>query len=414
MASDGPLQSATPASAGAATATNPGAPAGAGDGSADGRAGRARPVLLFVVTEDWYFWSHRLPQARAARAAGFDVAVACRVDAHRARIEAAGVRVLPLAIRRRGINPWFEARTLMALLRLYRRERPAIVHHVAMKPVIYGSVAARLAGVATVVNALAGLGYGFSSTSLKARLIRPLLRRALRFALRGPLHRVIVQNGDDRAFLTVHGLAPAQAIVLIGGSGVDTDHFQPSPEPPPPVIFALVGRMLRDKGIMEFAAAARLVRAEGVAARFWLVGDVDDGNPASLQAATLRGWQEEGILDWRGSVSDIAALWREAHVAVLPSYREGLPKTLLEAAAAGRPLIASDVPGCREIAVADDTALTVPPRDARALALAMIRMAGDAPLRRRLGLAARQRVLDRFSDRHVEDATAGLYRALMP
>jgi len=386
------------------------------------RAGRAtvdcpagpRRTLFFLVTEDWYFWSHRLPQARAAMTAGFDVTVICRVSQHRQRIEAAGIRVLPLAFHRHGLNPLREIATVLAILRLYRREQPSIVHHVAMKPVIYGSLSARLTGIATVVNALAGLGYVFSSTSLKARLIRPWLRRALGMALAGPRHRVVVQNDDDRDFLITQGLASESTVVLIGGSGVDTAHFQPSREAPPPVIFALVGRMLRDKGVEEFAEAARRLRAEDDGTRFWLVGDVDPGNPASLDPATLHSWQADGRLVWRSHVADIAEIWRDAHVAVLPSYREGLPKTLLEAAAAGRPMVASDVPGCREIARHEETALSVPARDATALATAMARLASDPALRQRLGGAARDLVMKRFSESHVEAATAELYRSLAP
>lgn len=372
-----------------------------------------RPLLLFVVTEDWYFWSHRLPMAEAAQAAGFDVAVACRVDAHRAAIEGRGIRVLPLArLRRSGLNPLAEARAVAELATLYRRERPAVVHHVAMKPVVYGALAARLAGVSGVVNAMAGLGFVFTATSLKARLLRPVLSAAFRLLLNRPGSRLLVQNADDQAAFA--RLVAPRRIVLVPGSGVDVAAFAPTPEPAaPPVVALCVARLLWDKGIGELVEAARLLRARGVPVVVRIAGDRDPANPRCIPQATLAAWQAEGIVEFLGRRDDIAALTAAAHIAVLPSYREGMPKSLLEAAACARPLVTTDVPGCRALVRDGENGLLVAPRDAGALADALARLAQDAALRRRMGAEARREAEETYSTQAIGNAVAALYHAVL-
>ena len=301
----------------------------------------------------------------------------------------------------------------MELVSLYRREKPDIVHHVAMKPVIYGSLAALLARVPRIVNALAGLGYIFTSTHVRARLMRMPVRLALRRLLSAGQGRTIVQNPDDRRTLRELGI-PETRIAVIPGSGVDVHRFHPVPEPEGPVVVCMVSRMLWDKGVGELAAAARRLKAEAASLRVWLVGPPDPENPASISEGQLGQWVEEGILEWLGPQADVAAIWQRAHIAVLPSYREGLPKSLLEAAASGRPMVATDVPGCREIVKENETGLLVPARDPGALAAALSRLAGDAALRRRLGAAARERAVERFSQERIARETLALYRSLAP
>ncbi len=372
-----------------------------------------QPKLLFVVTEDWYFCSHRLPLARAARDDGYEVLVATRIDRHAEQIRGEGFRPIPLRLRRRRSNPWNEVASIIELVWLYRREKPDIVHHVAMKPVIYGSLAAFLARVPTIVNALAGFGYIFTSTQVRARLLRRPVRAALRKLLTVGEGRTIVQNPDDRRALRELGIPDAR-IAVIPGSGVDTQAFEPAPEPEGPVVVCMVARMLWDKGVGELVAAARLLKPELPSLRIWLVGPPDAENPASIPESQLTRWVDEGILEWLGQHEDVAALWRQAHIAVLPSYREGLPKSLLEAAASGRPMVAADVPGCREIVVDNETGLLVPARDAVALAGALSRLAGDAALRQRMGAAARRRVVEHFSQERIASETLALYRSLVP
>jgi len=373
-----------------------------------------KPRLLFVVTEDWYFASHRFALARAARDAGFDVALATRVSSWRQSIESEGIRVIPLQyMRRSSRHPWVELQVIRELSSLYRDWKPDVVHHVAAKPVIYGGIAARRAGVKGVVAALAGLGHAFASDRASARMQRPALLVAYRAALKQRNVRLIVQNPEDERFVLEQDLVRPQELRVIRGSGVDTQVFRPRAEPDTVPTFVLVARMLWDKGVGEFVEAARQLRQRNVPARFILVGEADQENPAAISRTELRRWHAEGPVEWWGHRSDIAEVLAGAHVACLPSYREGLPKSLLEAAACGLPLIATDVPGCREIAVHEETALLVPPRNVPALAEAMMRLASDAELRRRLGAAGRERVCEYFSTERITGQTTSLYRELI-
>lgn len=372
-----------------------------------------RPILLYLVTEDWYFCSHRLPIARAARDAGFEVMVATRVDRHAGVIRSEGFELAPLKLRRRDWRPWREFAALFEIIRLYRRVRPDIVHHVAMKPVIYGSIAARFYTDCVVVNALAGLGYVFASSNLRARVLRPLVKLALRGLVTGRRCHALVQNPDDEALMLGMGIS-SRRISVIRGSGVDIRAFRPSPEPVGEIVVTMVSRMLWDKGVGELVEAARRLRQSGSGVRVQLVGPPDHENPAAIPEQTLQDWQREGVIRWLGQRDDVFELWSCSHIAVLPSYREGLPKALLEAAACGRPMVATDVAGCREIVVDGETGLLVPARDAASLTQALVRLAGDAPLRKRMGSAARKRVVEHFSQEHVAEETLALYRLLAP
>ncbi|MBW7852388.1 MAG: glycosyltransferase family 4 protein [Rhodospirillales bacterium] len=375
----------------------------------------SRPTaILFLVTEDWYFWSHRLNLARACRDRGWRVTVATRVDRHGEAIVAEGFELVPLGLRRRGRNPVGETAAILEILRLYRRVRPDIVHQVALKPALYGTLAARLAGVPVVVNALAGLGYVFASDEAAARRLRPAVTAAFRLLLDRPGQHVIVQNPDDRRLLVDAGTVGAKRISIIRGSGVDCEHFRPTPEPPGPPVAALVARMLWDKGVGEAVEAADILRRDGAGVRVVLVGRPDPDNPRAVPTQTLRQWNDGGRLEWWGHRDDVAAVWAEAHMAILPTtYGEGLPKCLLEAAACGRPLIATDAPGCRELVEDGVTGLLVPPRDPAALAAAVRRLAEDADLRRQLGAAARRAVVERFSDAVIVGEVMELYDRLL-
>lgn len=368
--------------------------------------------LLFLVTEDWYFCSHRLPLARAAQAAGYEVVVATRVGRHGAAITAEGFKLIPVGLRRSGRNPWRELQAIAEILAIYRRERPDIVHHVALKPVLYGSLAARLARVTSVVNALAGMGFVFSSMSLQARLLRPLVAGALRWLLGAGNSLLILQNPDDRKMLVDSGVVVAKRTRLIRGSGVDIGSFVPSPQPGGVPLVMLPARMLRDKGVVEFVAAARLLRARGVTARFVLVGDSDSENPAAIPEAQLEAWRADGAVEWWGQRGNMSEVLAQAHIVCLPSYREGLPKVLLEAAACGRALVATDVPGCREIVIDGENGLLAPPRDAAALAAVIGRLLDDPDLRARMGQRGRALVEAEFSVEQVVRQTLAVYREL--
>ncbi|MEI8395424.1 MAG: glycosyltransferase family 4 protein [Rhodospirillaceae bacterium] len=364
--------------------------------------------LLYLVTEDWYFRSHRLPMARAARAAGFEVVVVCRVGQQRAAIEAEGFRVIPLDWQRRGNGLLATVGAIRAIFGIYRREQPDLVHHVAIKPVVLGGIAAWLAGVPAVINALTGLGFVF----IGGGVLRLPVRALMRFVLHRPVSRLIVQNLDDRDLLVGRGFVPAERVTVIRGSGIDTEYYQPLSEPAGAVTVAYVGRMLEDKGVPVLIEAYRLLRARNIPVRLLLVGTPDPENPTSVLESTLRA-RVAALpgLEWRGAVEDVRTVWAEAHIAVLPSRREGLPKSLMEAAACGRPLVATDVPGCREIARAGENALTVPPDDPAALAAALEKLICDSSLRTRFGAASRRLVLSDLAVGPVGICTVGLYRA---
>jgi glycosyltransferase involved in cell wall biosynthesis len=373
-----------------------------------------KPKLIFLVTEDWYFWSHRLPMARAAQQAGFDVAVATRVAAHGGHIAAAGFRVIPLRWRREEIGPWASLAAIAEIYRLYRRERPFMVHHVAHKAAILGGIAALLARVPRIVSFIAGVGYMGTSRSRHARLIGAATRLLWPVLLLRRRCRVIVQNDDDRAVIEALRPDAADRITVIRGSGVDLDHFQPLPESPsPPVSAAYIGRMIAIKGVATLVEAQRLLREDGIPLQLLLVGTPDLANPSSFDEAALRAWSQEPGIVWCGHREDVREIWATAHIAALASEGgEGVPKTLLEAAAVGRAIVATDVPGNRDIARNGVNAILVPPGDARALAAALKALASDPGRRRTYAAAGRALVAEGFSEEAVSAATVALYRAL--
>jgi glycosyltransferase involved in cell wall biosynthesis len=368
--------------------------------------------LVFLLTEDWFFASHFWVRALAAQAAGWRVILLAHESEATARIRASGIEVIPIPFIRRRLNPFAELLFTLRLARLYRRLQPTLVHHIALKPIVIGGIAARLAGVRNIINAPVGLGFVFSSHTKLAQFLKPFVSLALRFTLTPPGARAIFENPDDLAALTQNGMARLQASILIRGAGVDTEAFAPSPEPPPPIRIMLIARMIREKGIADFVAATRLLHGQ---AEFVLVGAPDPGNPNSITESELRAWADEKIITWLGPRRDIAALLRTAHIAVQPStYREGLPKSALEAMAAGKPLVATDIPGCREAVVHGKTGFLVPPRDPFALAEALRTLIADSALRAQFAAAARARAVEYFSDSVICAQTLSVYEAMNP
>jgi glycosyltransferase involved in cell wall biosynthesis len=369
-------------------------------------------TLVFLLTEDWFFASHFWARGLAAKAAGWRVVLVARESEATARIRASGIEVVPVAFIRRRLNPFAELMFTFELARVYRRLRPDIVHHIALKPIVIGGLAARLAGIRRIVNAPVGLGFVFSSDRALAKLLRPLVSLGLRVTLTPPGAKAIFENPDDLAVLSAAGMVRADDAVLIRGAGVNTEEFHAAPEPAGAIRVILIARMIREKGIADFCDAARRLKG---AAEFILVGAPDPGNPNTVTEAELRAWEAEGIVTWLGARRDIAALLRGAHIAVQPStYREGLPKSALEAMASGRPLVATDIPGCREAVVHGETGFLVPPRDPAALAAAIARLIGDPALRAAFGKAARRRAEQEFAEPIICAQTLRVYDALMP
>ncbi len=376
--------------------------------------------IVYFIAEDFYFLSHRLALAEACRDAGWAVVVATRTGSRGAEIARAGFALEPIPLERGGMNPLSDLRALAAVIGVLRRHRPDILHAVGVKPVLYGTLAALVAGTPHIVAALAGMGSLLSGAAQRAGaargsgLVRTLVQRALRPLLNRSRVRVIVQNDDDRALVLANGLTTQARTVIIRGSGVDLDAFAAQPiAPAPPVVFALVARMLIDKGVPEAVEALRLLRGRGVPAVLRLVGAPDPENPMTLDASRLAAYAAEPGVEWQGATDDIVGVWRAAHVAVLPSWREGMPKALLEALASARPVITTDTVGCRDVIEDGVEGILVPLKNPQALAAAMERLATDADLRARMGRAARRRAETKFDRRRVVEAHLDLYRGLL-
>jgi len=369
------------------------------------------PRILYLVTEDWYFLSHRLPMARAAKGAGYEVHVAARLTQGRDAIIGEGFIPHDLNWSRGSVSPFGSIAAILEIRRLLRQIRPDILHNIALKPVLLGSCASLFLSKTGVVNSLTGVGTLFIGEAKVSGLARRAVRFALSLLLRRQRSRTVVQNPDDRGFVLDLDV-PAETIVMIPGSGVDTTALTLLPEPPPPVTAAYVGRMLADKGVLTLIEALASLRARGVPLKLLLAGDCDKENPGSLAPEQLREFASAFGIHWLGHVAEIKEVWAEAHFAVLASRREGLPKSLLEAAACGRAMVATDAPGCREIAIEGETALTVPVDDVDALANAMARLAGDAALRQRFARRARELVETKFSAAAIGRQTVELYEQL--
>ena len=369
-----------------------------------------RPTLVFLLMEDWFFASHFWERGLAAQKAGWRVVLISRRNEGHPDIEASGIEFHAADLDRKRLNPFKELAFSFWLARLYRRIKPDVVHHIALKPIIFGGIAARLANVPAVVNAPIGLGFVYSSDKLLAKLLKPLVTLALRTTMSPKRGIAVFENPDDLNAMVEGGMVHKSRTRLIRGAGVDVTRFAPASEPEGLIRIVLAARMIREKGIPDFVAAARLLKGK---AEFWLAGAPDFSNPNPLTEAELRGWEAEGIVKWLGAVKDMAGLLRQTHIFTLPStYREGLPKAVLEAMAAGRPVVATDIPGCREAVVDNETGFLVPPHTPAALAEALARLIADPALRARLGAAGRQRVLENFSDEIVCQKTMEIYETL--
>ncbi|MEZ0395269.1 MAG: glycosyltransferase family 4 protein [Anaerolineales bacterium] len=363
--------------------------------------------IILVANTDWYLYRFRQAQARFLRERGAEVILVSPPGEYVPALQQAGFRWLSLPLTRTGMNPLTEAASLLALTRLYRRERPALVHHFTIKCVLYGSLAAWLAGVDCVINGVTGLGYVFGQGGAGRAALRWLAKAWYRLALART--QAVFDNEEDRQFFIANRLTGPERSHVVRSAGVDVETYRPWPEPEGAPLVVFAGRMLWDKGLAELVEAARLLRAEGVQARIALVGRPDGGNPASISEEQLRAWHAEGTLEYWGWRGDMEKVLAEAHIFCLPSYREGLPTTIIEAAACGRPVVATDVPGCRHAVRNGETGLLVPPRDAPALAAALKTLIADPALRRRMGAAGRRMAEAEFSTARVNEETLRIY-----
>lgn len=369
-------------------------------------------VLLFIVNDPGFFISHRLPVAKGARAAGYEVHVACMPGSAVDAIVKEGFEFHALPLSRSGTNPVAEIGLIFSIWKLLWRLKPDLLHLVTLKPVLYGGVAARLAPVKGVVAAISGLGFVFLSRGFKAVLTRCVVSTFYRLALGKRNLRAIFQNPDDRDLLLDKGGLEPSKVVMIRGSGVDLSKYAAVPEPVGSPVVCLAARLLLDKGVVEFVEAARILKGRGVDARFQLIGDIDPGNPATVTTAQLEEWRNEGLLEMFGYRNDIAALFAQANIVTLPSYREGLPKVLVEAAACGRAVVTTNVPGCRDAIDPDVTGFLVPVRDSRALADSLQVFIEDPVLRRKMGQAGRELAKQAFAIEQIVDQHLDVYEQL--
>jgi len=366
--------------------------------------------IILLANTDWYLYNYRLALAGTLRGQGNDVLLLSPDGPYAPLIQRAGFRWMLVHLSRRGINPFIELSAIWQIWRLYRREKPDLVHHFTIKCVLYGSTAAHLAGVKCIINAITGLGYLFSYHNFFTKIARPMVRALYKLLLKHT--RVIFQNQNHLEYFIHNRLVSADHAVIIPGSGVDMSVYRPPKGKREDGLVVLPARMLWDKGVGEFVSAAELVRKAGNRARFALVGDVDVGNPASIPAERLRQWQESGLVEWWGWRNEMISIYQKASIVCLPSYGEGLAKSLIEAAACGCPLIASDIPGCREVVRDGENGVLVPPKESRSLAEALLRLLSDTPLRKQMEKASRKLAETEFSIEKVNRQTILVYNSV--
>jgi glycosyltransferase involved in cell wall biosynthesis len=373
--------------------------------------------FVFFANTDWYLYNFRLSTALQLKALGHEVVMLSPAGEFGARFAPHGLRWITLGMRRESLNPYREAVSLRELIRILKHERPDLLHSFTLKCAVYGAFASRAAGVPAVVNAVAGMGYVFTSDQIKARALRPIVKMLMRQTLGARNSRLILQNPDDADSFNQFRIAPAQHIRVIRSSGVDTTRFSPAAraERPPRLRVLLAARLLWEKGVGEFVDASRLLKQQGRDIEFLLAGMPDPGNPRSVACAEVERWQSDGLLTWLGHVEDMPALLRSVDVMALPSYyREGVPKSLIEGAASGLAIVTTDLPGCREVVSEHGIdGLHAEPRNAIALAGRIAMLDDDRDLLRALALRAREKALEHFDEQMVIRRTIDVYNEIL-
>ena len=369
--------------------------------------------LHFVVNEDWGFISHFYERALAAQSAGYSIGISAHLGEKQNVLREAGFALYPHNISRSGTNPLVEIRNLFAMVKVFRKSKPDIVHLIALKSIVIGAIAARIYGKADVVCAPIGMGYLFSSSDRRARFLQPIIRLILRRILNLKNTHVIIENDEDCASLVSGKFVKASNIQVIKGAGVDLSLYQATPENRDTQVVTMFARVLRDKGVLDFVEAANIVHKQFPKAVFQLVGDCDPGNPTSFSEHEVRSWESAGSITWLGYRTDVPALLASSNIVCLPSYREGLPKTLIEACAAQRAIVATDVTGCREVVNHGSNGLLVPVRSPEQLATAISQLLGDPVQRATFGKNGRLRAENEFASPIVIEKTLAIYKRVM-
>jgi len=366
--------------------------------------------ILYLVSEDQSFCTHRLDLAKAAKKSGYEVVVVTKVTQYEDEIISNGFKLINLNLSRSASRPLRDFFTLLKLIQIYKKEKPDIVHHVTLKVVLLGTIATLFSGKIVSINASTGLGFVFSSSQIKAKIIRLLIRPVLKALLRRKNAWMIFQNPDDLELFNNLGLIEPDRSVIIRGSGVDINEFEQTPDVNNIPVIMLASRMLWDKGVGEFVNAAKRAHEENLKAKFIIVGDIDKDNPMSISVSTLKKWTDEGYITWDGHSNNMSEKLSSASVVCLPSYREGLPKVLLEGAAIGRPLIATDVPGCREIIINNVNGILVKLKDVDSLYNAIKVLVSNSEMRFRMGQESRALIETKLSANIINTQTLDLYK----
>ena len=343
-----------------------------------------------------------MPLAIAAQKEGFDVYLITKKISHSDLIRKHGINVINLDLRRGEVSLFSDILMFMKLINILQKIKPDIIHNVALKPILYGNMAALLTNVHSSINSFAGLGYIFISNSLKAKVINSILKIVFRIILNGKNNRIIFQNEDDLKLMVSKKFVKKNISTIIRGSGVDKKKFRYTVENNNTQNIVLASRLLWDKGIGEFVKASKIIKKKNYKnLRFIIVGKIDDQNPSSISKKKLLYWQEKKIIEWWGFNEDINKVYEQSNIVCLPSYREGLPKSLIEAAACGRAIITTDVPGCREIVINDYNGKLVPKKNASLLAKAILELINDNYMRNRMGKNGLKYFKDNFTIEHI-------------
>ena len=370
--------------------------------------------LLFNITEDWFFCSHFLDRATAAKKAGYSIFVISRISLEKNTLDKYGIKFISVPFDRKSINPLYELNILLRIILIYKRLRPDIVHHIAAKPIIYGSIAARICKIKSVINAPVGMGYVFTSDAIKAKILRPLLKFFFKSFINShhgtnKRNKVIFENNDDLNYFIKLGAVKPENSCVIQGAGVKIkQNYKPRKNKKIPTI-ALVARMLKDKGINEYVEAARVVNHNKKCGHFLLVGDIDPGNPSSLKKQTLANWHNEKIIEWVGWVKDVEEILKKIDILCLPSYREGLPKALIEGAAQGLPLITTNTVGCKDVVEEGINGFLVPIKNVEKLADRISELINNKKLRKKMGIQSFRIASKKFSSKIINAQTLKVY-----
>lgn len=374
--------------------------------------------IIINLTEDWFFVSHFLGRAIDAKKAGYDVYISCNEKKERKYIENKGITFFSLPLDRRGLNPIYELNTFLRYFCIFNKVKPDVVHNVGHKPIVYGSIVAKILKIKSVINAPIGMGYVFTSSTLKAKFLKRILLFLFKLTLnkhhgRNQKNRVIFENSDDMNFFINSKIVNSNEAILIRGAGIEIDEelIKRKKENEIPTV-ALVARMLEDKGIYEFVEAAKILKNKKIRSRFLLIGDTDKKNPTSIKQSTLEEWNDEKIIEWLGWVKDVKNLLLETDVLCLPSYREGLPKSLLEGAAIGLPLVTTNTVGCREVVLNGINGYLVPIKEYRKLSSVIQKLIVDKELRVRMGKESLKIAKTKFSSEIINAQTISIYDEL--